>query len=64
MPGTLSDARNTIQVNQNTSTIKFLFSFKRLGAYEADGIVIHMLQVKELSAQELKDIIQGPTFSK
>ena len=40
-------------------TVKFLLSFKKLAAYEADGIVIiiHMVQVKDLSAQDLKGLI-------
>lgn len=58
-PVTLLHAANTRQENQNTSTVKFLLSFKRLAAYEADriGIIIHTLQVKELSVQELKCLI-------
>lgn len=60
VPGTLLDARSTGQENQNMSTVKtFLFSFKRLAAYKAarKGIIIHTLQVKELSDQELNGLI-------
>ena len=59
VPGTLLDARIT-EENQNMSTVKtFLFSFKRLAACEAarKGIIIHTLQVKELSDQELNGLI-------
>lgn len=47
VPGTLLDARNTRQVNQNVSTVKFLLSFQRPVGYGVDGIVIviHMVQV-------------------
>lgn len=59
VPGTLLDTSNTREVNENMLTVKFLLSFLRLAAYEAlrIGITIHMLQVKELSAQELKGLI-------
>lgn len=56
MPGTLLDARNRRQENENMSTVKFVFSFKRLAACEADGIgiIIHTLPVKELNISRIK----------
>ena len=51
VPGTLLDARSTGEENQNMSTVKtFLFSFKRLAAYEAarKGIIIPIVQMRKL----------------